>query len=122
MAVRGAPSSGGSICSTVIVSIIPFVGIFVALAALIPVYAAMARRLHDTDRSGWWILAPAGPAILGGGILAAAFASNPDNPDTTLAILGGVCMLVALVLGIMLLVWLASDSQPGPNRFGPSPK
>jgi uncharacterized membrane protein YhaH (DUF805 family) len=28
----------------------------VALAALVPILAAGARRLHDTDKSGWWLL------------------------------------------------------------------
>ena len=28
------------------------------LAMLIPSYAAAARRMHDTDHSGWWHLVP----------------------------------------------------------------
>lgn len=31
-------------------------GLIFALAILIPSIAVAARRLHDTDRSGWWIL------------------------------------------------------------------
>ncbi|MEZ0170225.1 DUF805 domain-containing protein [Microvirga sp. TS319] len=31
-------------------------GLIVALAALVPTLSAGARRLHDTDRSGWWLL------------------------------------------------------------------
>jgi uncharacterized membrane protein YhaH (DUF805 family) len=27
-----------------------------SLAVLVPSFAVLARRLHDTDRSGWWIL------------------------------------------------------------------
>jgi uncharacterized membrane protein YhaH (DUF805 family) len=37
-------------------------GIF-ALAILIPSLSATARRLHDTDRSGWWILLSFVPLI-----------------------------------------------------------
>lgn len=33
----------------------PLTGLF-ALAMLIPHLAVMVRRLHDTDRSGWWLL------------------------------------------------------------------
>ncbi len=33
-----------------------FVGIIVSLGLLIPGLAVGARRLHDTDRSGWWLL------------------------------------------------------------------
>ena len=41
-------------------------GMFTALAAvalLIPSLAAGARRLHDTDRSGWWLLIALIPLI-----------------------------------------------------------
>ncbi|HDQ03719.1 MAG TPA: DUF805 domain-containing protein [Deltaproteobacteria bacterium] len=38
------------------------------LAILIPSIAVVVRRLHDTDRSGWWILISFIP-ILGGIIL-----------------------------------------------------
>jgi uncharacterized membrane protein YhaH (DUF805 family) len=37
-------------------------GIF-ALAILIPSLAVQVRRLHDTDRSGWWILLGVVPII-----------------------------------------------------------
>ena len=32
-----------------------FSGLFV-LATFVPSLAVMVRRLHDTDRSGWWVL------------------------------------------------------------------
>ena len=32
------------------------IGSLYSLAALLPGLAVCARRLHDTDRSGWWIL------------------------------------------------------------------
>ena len=38
------------------------VGIFV-LAMLIPSIAVAVRRLHDTDRSGWWLLIALIPLI-----------------------------------------------------------
>ena len=37
-------------------------GIF-GLAVLIPGVAVLIRRLHDTDRSGWWILAGCIPLL-----------------------------------------------------------
>ncbi len=51
------------------------------LAMLLPSLAVGVRRMHDTDRSGWWILLP-----------------------------------------IVNIVFLAQDSQPGPNRFGANRK
>ncbi|MBN1442063.1 MAG: DUF805 domain-containing protein [Planctomycetes bacterium] len=32
------------------------VGILYGLAVIIPSIAVAVRRLHDTDRSGWWVL------------------------------------------------------------------
>ncbi len=59
-----------------------------SLAVLVPAIAVTVRRLHDTDRSGWWIL------------------------------IG----LIPLIGAIVLIVFAAQDSTPGPNRFGPNPK
>src|SRR5450755_2625663 len=59
-----------------------------ALGVLLPAIAVTIRRLHDTDRSGWWIL----------------------------------IVLVPIIGGIWLLVLMLFDSQPGDNKYGPSPK
>ena len=62
--------------------------IILVLAAIIPTLAVSVRRLHDTGRSGWWLL------------------------------IG----LVPLVGVIVLIVFFCTDSQPGTNNYGPSPK
>lgn len=59
-----------------------------SLAVLIPGLAVAFRRLHDTNRNGWWVL------------------------------IG----LVPLVGVIILIVFMAQDSQPGDNQYGPNPK
>jgi uncharacterized membrane protein YhaH (DUF805 family) len=59
-----------------------------SLAVLIPSLAVTVRRLHDTGRSGWWIL----------------------------------IALVPFIGGIVLLVFMVLDSQPGENQYGPNPK
>jgi len=59
-----------------------------ALGVFLPAIAVTIRRLHDTDRSGWWIL----------------------------------IVLVPIIGGIWLLVLMLFDSQPGDNKYGPSPK
>lgn len=52
-----------------------------SLAVLVPSIAVGVRRLHDTDRSGWWLLLP-----------------------------------------IVNLIFLCSDTKEGSNRFGLNPK
>ena len=67
---------------------------FYALAVLIPYIAVGVRRLHDTNRSGWWLL---------------------------LGLLFFV-PIINLVTGIVLLYFLIQDSQTGENRYGSNPK
>jgi uncharacterized membrane protein YhaH (DUF805 family) len=54
----------------------------------IPFAGVSVRRLHDTNRSGWWYL----------------------------------LVLIPLIGFIPVLIFMAEDSQPGDNRFGPNPK
>ena len=58
-----------------------------SLAVFLPSLAVCVRRLHDTGKSGWFIL-------------------------------------IGLIPfgGIVLLVWFATDSQPGSNAYGQNPK
>ncbi len=91
-----------------------------ALAMFIPSLAVSVRRLHDTNRSGWWILAPlSGYVIMLIGTVMAA--GSPDNPG-----LGGILAMVGLVavigLGITLIVFMFLEGTRGPNQYGPDPK
>ena len=54
-------------------------GLF-ALAMLIPSLAVTVRRLHDTSRSGWWILISLIPLI--GEIVLFVFTCLDSTPDT----------------------------------------
>lgn len=42
---------------------IGLVGVIYSLAVLLPGIAVSVRRLHDTDRSGWWLLIALIPLI-----------------------------------------------------------
>ena len=53
-------------------------GAIYSLAALIPGLAVSARRLHDTDRSGWWILINLIPVI--GWIIYLVFLCSDSKP------------------------------------------
>jgi uncharacterized membrane protein YhaH (DUF805 family) len=52
-------------------------GIF-SLAMLIPSLSVGVRRLHDTDRSGWWLLIALVPVL--GAIALIAFAVQDSQP------------------------------------------
>ena len=88
----------------------PLSGLF-NLAVLVPSIAVGVRRLHDTDRTGWWVLLPLVPYVLA---IAMLFTGS-------LALFGTLIM-VALVCGIVLLVFMVLEGTKGPNRYGPDPK
>lgn len=48
------------------------------LPLLLPTLAACVRRLHDTDRSGWWLLLSAIPIV--GGIVILVFLASSGSP------------------------------------------
>lgn len=52
-------------------------GLFV-LAALIPALAVTVRRLHDTNRSGWWILIKLIPVV--GALVLLVFTVQDSQP------------------------------------------
>lgn len=54
-------------------------GSIYSLAVLIPSLAVTARRLHDTNRSGWWILIGLIPLI--GAIVLIIFAAMDSTTD-----------------------------------------
>jgi uncharacterized membrane protein YhaH (DUF805 family) len=54
---------------------VALMGIF-ALGAFIPTLAANVRRLHDTDKSGWWLLISLVPFI---GIILLYFLAIPGT-------------------------------------------
>ena len=127
---------------TVLVSMfsswIPFASL-VTLALVIPTLAASVRRLHDTGRSGWWLLLSIIPsiiwfiiliALLGYAIFTIITAGDydPNLLANNLVANIGLCvtyilsLIVTFVCQIILIVWWAKDSTPGANEYGENPK
>jgi len=104
------------------------VGTIANLALFLPSLAVTARRLHDTGRTGWWMLLPVIPflatLVMGAmTVIAVAFSSGSHGGPAAAAIgLLVACAVVLLGTLIVLLVFLCQDSKPGPNKYGPSPK
>ncbi|MEU0549197.1 DUF805 domain-containing protein [Micromonospora sp. NPDC005979] len=55
-----------------------FIGLVVSLALLLPTLAVAVRRLHDTDKTGWWLLIALIPLI--GAIVLIVFFVQDSTP------------------------------------------
>lgn len=101
-------------------------GIF-GLAVFLPNLAIHVRRLHDTDRSGLWLVGVYVPGFIlvgaGASMMVAATVSGQATkagvaPGMTVFTLGIVSGIASYVL---LLVWMCMRGTFGPNRFGGDP-
>jgi len=105
LSVVGSVLSGSSA-----VGIFGMFSIIYGLGVLIPSLAVTVRRLHDTGRSGWWLLMGLVPVV--GAVVLYTGRS-------------GWWLLMGLVLvvgAVVLLVFMFFDSESGENEYGPSPK
>lgn len=91
-------------------------GIF-CLALLIPSIAVAIRRLHDTDRAGWWVLLGFGPYLLAAVLMVFGMLTGQLGLLAT----GGLIMMIGFVGAIVLLVFMCLPGTAGPNKYGPDP-
>jgi uncharacterized membrane protein YhaH (DUF805 family) len=99
-----------------LLNIIVNIGLFIGGLAL------AAKRLHDRDKSAWWILlfCVAPGVLIALGAFFATYGSGMEETGSMIA--GGLFSLI----GFVLLVWAFVEigglrGTVGPNRFGPDP-
>ena len=107
-----------------------------SLVLLLPSLAVNVRRLHDTDRRGWWLAWPVATLVVGlvSFVLFAATASldlantaewdlenAAQGTPVVFLVIGGVALLATLVLGLINFSFTLMKSDPEMNRFGPPP-
>jgi len=105
-------SAGGLFATGGIAMVLLLVMCVVWLALLIPSLAVAVRRLHDTERSGWWV----------GGYLILAVVSNVLRSSMGSGGLATLLSVATLIYAITLLVFMFLDGTRGPNKYGPDPK
>jgi uncharacterized membrane protein YhaH (DUF805 family) len=117
--IRGSPEAMGPIVAGMVGAVAIAGSIAVLLLA-----AAVARRLHDRDRRGYWGLLPLPFLAAGLALMPKVFAgmsSKPGAPDLTAFLALFINNFAYLAALGILIVLLAGPGTPGPNRFGPPP-
>ena len=107
------------IIDRIIGSDIGILGLVVNLALLVPTIAVTVRRLHDTERSGWWILAVIVPLVAVGAMVGAGiFDGNLGSSPTPFF---WVSLFLLIVAAVMLFIFMILPGTDGPNRYGEDP-
>lgn len=109
------------------------VGLLLFVLIIWVTLAAGAKRLHDLDRTGAWLILFMGAPIVLSIVLAmqigfavfAALATGEVPEATDFTNLGTSVMIIGLLglaIGIWSLVWFGClPGTLGPNRYGPDP-
>lgn len=96
-----------------------YLSLTLMLALFIPGLAVTVRRLHDINRTGWWIVLHFGLygmiALLGVEMVAPG-SIEQLNPIMMLSV-----VLAAAVAAIVLLVFMVTRGNEGSNDYGPDP-
>ncbi|MEL6947726.1 MAG: DUF805 domain-containing protein [Pseudomonadota bacterium] len=88
-----------------------------SLAHFIPSISVAVRRLHDINRTGWWILSILVPALAVGaasGLMAAGLL-----PGSVVII--GIASVALIAVVILMLYFYCKRGDQGPNTYGADP-
>lgn len=98
-----------------------FIGAIVSLGVVLPSIAVSVRRLHDINKSGWWIgiifLVYIGIAVGGYLIYASGVAMTTEDTWTILFLLVAVGIAL-MIYSLVLMIFYCLRGTPGPNRYG----
>lgn len=86
----------------------------------LPNLSVTVRRLHDSNRTGWWLLIPT--LLYAISILLVVIAVSAPASAVALGVAAGLVGMAAGLAWLVLIVFMFFNGTPGPNQFGPSPK
>lgn len=103
---------------------VPIFSLIVVFGTIIPMLAVSWRRVHDLDRTGWW---------LGGGFVASFLfyalmfgvaitevtsGNTGGEPPAALIVISGLFVLAAIPYAITIFIFYVTKGTLGRNRFG----
>ncbi|MBV0913028.1 DUF805 domain-containing protein [Anianabacter salinae] len=101
------------------------VSLLFGLGTLVPSISAGWRRMHDSGRSGLYLLYPL-IVIIGLGTFASLIGAL--DPILSGEAVGGFAAVMLALGGLVFLIspllviwWLTRPTEPGPNAYGPNP-
>jgi uncharacterized membrane protein YhaH (DUF805 family) len=114
--VVGEQGPEDSVAGLVMLAVATLAVLAVSLTFLVGGLAVAAKRLHDRDKSAWWLLV----FYLLPGLLALIGAGFSIATETWLAL--GLLGAMALAINIWAFIELGClRGTPGPNQYGPDP-
>jgi uncharacterized membrane protein YhaH (DUF805 family) len=114
---------GMQIGAALVAGIIPFLTFITVIALIVATIGGLAlsvKRLHDRNRSGWWVLLPYTPVMLLVLTLIAGFAGVEEVKLPALLVTILSTAIVVIVIWFLIEVGFLKGTQ-GPNRFGLDP-
>jgi len=121
--------------------VLSIVSLLVSIVLMIPSYSVQTRRLHDTGRSGWWVVIMLVLMIaffIGLGVMMFPYADRmmeiTDNMETVNVMMDameqspvaigvmGLCSLLMTIVTVVVIIFSVLDSKWDTNKYGPSPK
>jgi uncharacterized membrane protein YhaH (DUF805 family) len=89
------------------------------LATLVPGLAVAIRRLHDIDRTGWWVVLNFWSYVFV--VLGLSSAGTTEQLFKGNLAFGLVFLITMLVCSVTMLVFAVTQGTEGSNRYGPDP-
>jgi uncharacterized membrane protein YhaH (DUF805 family) len=133
-----SPATGTGFGLAMMINLLKFV---IFLALIVPSVAVAVRRMHDINRTGWWILLPSGVGLVALIIVfsttGADFfrqiselskAGNSGDPAASLNMVFSIMRMLlwvvipTLAAKVVTFVFRVTEGTKGTNRYGPDPK
>lgn len=97
-----------------------WLSLVVNLALIVPSIAVTVRRLHDTNRSGWWLFTVIVPAAFVGFLaIGAALEGTAESFSPTVPFV--IAVATTIIAAVALFVFMVLPGTDGPNDFGDDP-
>ena len=139
-AMQGASHSNAAMAATMGTGmIVGLIRLVVVFGLLLPTIAVAVRRMHDINRTGWWIILPNTVFVVslivvisltGADFIKQASHANAASGDPS-AVVGFLFSMMRAFLWVLLptlaakvltFVFRVTEGTRGPNRYGPDPK